>query len=218
MTDNKEELFDTPEASADAIDARASEDFTAGTDQTEVDFLQKENSAIGSQDDEDEEPDWAEQIKAQQDKYLRLMAEFDNYKRRSLREFDQIREQANEKLMVDFIEVRETFLRALDSPNSQQDPAKFLEGMKLLFAKLDEILKKHGLEVFTEVGETFDPLIHDAMLQMPHPAHAANSIVQIFEKGYKLKSKVIRHAKVIVSSGAPAPAPEGTEPPPTVTE
>jgi molecular chaperone GrpE len=158
---------------------------------------------VGSQDDEDEQESFVQKLAALQDKYLRLMAEFDNYKRRSAKEYEKLIESANERLMVDIIEIRETFVRALEIKGSQKDFDTFQEGMKLIFTKMDDILRRHGLQTFAESGEPFDPLIHDAMLQMPHPEIPQNHISQIYEKGYRLKNKVIKHAKVVVSKGAP---------------
>ncbi len=136
---------------------------------------------------------------AQADKYLRLMAEFDNVKRRHERDAEKIRELAAEKLMGDLIDVRENFQRALAAPG--EDAAKIIEGLELIAGKFDGCLATHGLSHFGVVGEVFDPELHDAMMRQPHDEVAEDHIVQVFEKGYKLKSKVIRHAKVVVSSG-----------------
>jgi len=75
--------------------------------------------------------------------------------------------------------------------------------MKLIFNKMEDSLKKNGLSVFTQVGDEFDPEIHDAMMKTPHDEIPEDHITEIYEKGYKLKSHVIKHAKVIVSDGKP---------------
>lgn len=144
-----------------------------------------------------------EELKEQKDKYLRLMAEFDNYKRRTSKEYERLVESANEHLMRDIIEVRENFERALSMTEENHDFIKFLEGMTLIFNKLDENLKKNGLTVFTEVGDEFDPAIHNAMMKIPNSEIPEDHIIEIYEKGYKLKNHVIKHAKVIVSAGTP---------------
>ncbi len=147
-----------------------------------------------------------EELERQKDKYIRLMAEFDNYKRRTSKEYERLVESANERLMRDIIEVRESFERALAMAGENEDYITFLEGMKLIFTKLDENLKKNGLEVFTEVGDEFDPEIHNAMMKTPHDEIEEDHIIEIYEKGYKLKNHVIKHAKVIVSAGVPPEA------------
>ncbi len=149
------------------------------------------------------------ELNEQKDKYLRLMAEFDNYKRRTSREYERLVESANERLILDIIEVRENLERALSMADEKHDFTSFLEGMKLIFNKLDAILGKNGLSVFTEVGDVFDPAIHDAMMKTPHDKIPEDHIIQIYEKGYKLKERVIKHAKVIVSAGASGDTEEG---------
>ncbi len=144
-----------------------------------------------------------EQLKAQKDKYIRLMAEFDNFKRRTAKEYERIVESANERLMLQIIEAREGFERALKVEEQTTDLKTFLDGMKLILAKLDDALSRNGLTVFAEVGDEFDPMIHDAMLKTPHEEIPEDHVVEIYEKGYKLKNHVIKHAKVIVSSGKP---------------
>ncbi len=140
------------------------------------------------------------QLEAANDKYLRLMAEFDNFKRRSAKEYERMIEAANEKLMKDITEVRENFERAFKS-NASGD--KFLEGMRLIFAKLNTILQKHGLETYAEAGQKFDPELHDALMRMPHDKIEEGHVVEVHERGYKLKGNIIKHAKVVVSSGKP---------------
>ncbi|MCL2220428.1 MAG: nucleotide exchange factor GrpE [Chitinispirillia bacterium] len=145
------------------------------------------------------------EVEEAKDRYLRLMAEFDNYKRRAGREYERLVQSANEKLMLEIIDVRENFERALKSGESGGgDFAVFFDGMKMIFAKFEEVLGRNGLTVFAEPGEVFDPMVHDALMNSPHPEIPADHIAQVFERGYRLKDKVVKHARVIVSSGAPA--------------
>jgi molecular chaperone GrpE len=104
-------------------------------------------------------------VEAANDKYLRLMAEFDNFKRRTAKEYQQLIEQANEKLIKDIIDVRENFERAFKHHTEGAAPSSFVDGMKLIFTKLDTVLHKHGLEVYCEAGQAFDPELHDAMMK-----------------------------------------------------
>ncbi len=132
------------------------------------------------------------------DKYLRLLAEFDNYKRRSDKENERLVETANEGLINEIIEVRENFERAFKSNDHGEN---FFNGMKLNYAKLNLILQKHGLEIYTEPGDEFDPELHDALTRAPHESIPASHITDVVERGYRLKGKIIKHAKVVVSSG-----------------
>lgn len=144
-----------------------------------------------------------EKVKNHQDKYIRLMAEFDNFKRRTAREYQQKIDAANEKLIMELTTPREDFERAYKAWNTETTAETLLEGIKLIFNRFDTVLKQNGLEVFGEVSEAFDPQIHDALMRLPHATIPEGNIVEIFEKGYRLKGRVIRHAKVVVSSGAP---------------
>ena len=142
----------------------------------------------------------AEDLAVQKDKYVRLMAEFDNFKKRTASEYAKMVEQANKGLMEDLIDVSEVFKKALDE-NTAQDTAAFRDGICLLYTKYSEILIKHGLEAFGEAGDEFDPALHDAMMKQPSDTVEAGKISTIFQRGYKLKNSIIRHAKVVVSDG-----------------
>ncbi|MDR2579219.1 MAG: nucleotide exchange factor GrpE [Chitinispirillales bacterium] len=142
-----------------------------------------------------------QELDASRDRYLRLMAEFDNYKRRAAKEYERLTESANEKLMLEIVEVRENFERALKAGESGGDFAPFFDGMRLIFAKFEEVLSRNGLTVFAEPGEPFDPAVHDALVNTPHPEIPAEHIAEVFERGYRLKDKIVKHARVIVSSG-----------------
>jgi molecular chaperone GrpE len=148
--------------------------------------------------------DFKQQLSSANDRYLRLMAEFDNYKKRTSREYERLVESANEKLMVDMIDVRENFERAIATGESGADFQNFFEGTKLIFNKFEKALEKNGLEYFAQPGDVFDPQIHDALMKTAHQEIPEDHIASVYEKGYLLKGKVIKHAKVIVSSGKPA--------------
>ncbi len=160
-----------------------------------------------SSDDSDsgngEEPDYKELYEAQAEKYARLMAEFENFKRRTAREYESMVQSASERLMKELVEVREGFERAISQENKDGDFEKFFEGIQMLFNRFDKILGDNGLETFGEPGEKFDPDLHDAMMNTPHPEIEEGRIASIYERGYKLNGKVMKHAKVLISSGKP---------------
>ena len=135
------------------------------------------------------------------DRYTRIMAEFDNYKKRSAKEYENMIKLASKNLMLDVVEVRDNFERALGMVDEKHDLNSFVDGMNLVLSKLDDNLKKNGLEVFGEVGDEFNPEIHEALMQSESDEFEEGIISQIYEKGYKLRGVVIKHSKVIVSSG-----------------
>jgi molecular chaperone GrpE len=150
--------------------------------------------------EKDKKEDRDERIDALNDKYLRLMAEFENYKRRSGQERERLIEAADEQLIKELIEVREDFERAFASNDRGE---KFAIGMNLNYAKLNSILQKHGLEVYGEPGDTFDPQLHEAVLCAPNESIPDSHISDVLERGYTIKGKIVKHAKVAVSSGKP---------------
>jgi len=193
-----------PESAADAseqdalFDVSQTSPTSACDDNPEESLSADKNDSVAADKKQIEELNTL--VTSLNDKYLRLMAEFDNYKRRSAKEYERLIESANERLLKDIIEVRENFDRAFKS-NDQGE--KFVEGMKLNTAKLNSILEKHGLEVYAEPGHEFNPELHDALMRAPHESIPDSHISDVHERGYKLKGKIIKHAKVVVSSGKP---------------
>lgn len=143
-----------------------------------------------------ENPD--EQLDLLRETNLRLLADFDNYKRRSDRERQQLVEAADERLIGELIDVQDNFERAFKSDDRGDT---FAQGMKLTYAKLTAILKKHGLEAYGERGAEFDPELHDALICAPSESIPDSFISEVLEPGYTVKGKIIKHAKVAVSSG-----------------
>ncbi|MGB7569453.1 MAG: nucleotide exchange factor GrpE [Chitinivibrionales bacterium] len=156
------------------------------------------NASHSNEKDKNEDRD--ERIDALNDKYLRLMAEFENYKRRSGQERERLIEAADEQLVRELIEVREDFERAFASNDRGE---KFVIGMNLNSAKLNSILQKHGLEAYGEPGDKFDPELHEAVLCSPNELIPESHITDVLERGYMVKGKIVKHAKVAVSSGKP---------------
>jgi molecular chaperone GrpE len=186
------------------------------TEESRTGAAEQEENTEGEPEQEAAEPEESveqlqEMLQAQKDKYLRLMAEFDNFKRRTAREYERLVEVANERLMLDLVEVRENFQRALSSTEKAADHEGFVKGMGLIFNRLEEILGKHGLRSFGEVGDEFDPALHDAMMTAPNDTVLEGRLAELYERGYRLKEKVIKHAKVIVSAGPPSGGDEAEE-------
>lgn len=140
-----------------------------------------------------------------QGKYQRLLAEFENFRRRNARESLELIEQANAKLIGKLTETLENLERAT-SHISEFEGKSFcdLQGVQLSKDSFGRTLVDFGLEVMDPQGEAFDPNLHEALMQQPSDEIPAEHIVQVFQKGYLVKGKVIRHAKVIVSTGPAA--------------
>jgi len=141
------------------------------------------------------------ELAAANDRNLRLMAEFDNFRRRSAREQLDIIETANGKLLEKLSEVLDNFERAFAAENKAKDLDTFEKGMQMIHDQFAKVLTDAGLEQLDPTGEEFDPNCHEALMQQPSEDVPENHVVTVFMKGYKLKNKILKPAKVIVSSG-----------------
>ena len=134
------------------------------------------------------------------DKNLRLYAEFDNYRRRTAKESFEMMVTANAGLIGKLTEVLDNFNRAFDSQN-KASAEDFEKGMKMIFGRFKDLLDAEGLEEIDPSGTEFDPNLHEALLQQVSDTVPENHVIQTVSKGYKLKAKILKHAKVIVSKG-----------------
>ena len=131
-------------------------------------------------------------------KYLRLMAEFQNYKKRVAKEKSDIHSYANEKIVTELLEVLDNFERALASDNST-DVEGYAQGMKLIFDQLLGVLTKSGLVEVKALGEEFDPNMHNAVMTADSEEYDSNKVCSVLQKGYTLNGKVIRPSMVTVA-------------------
>lgn len=131
-------------------------------------------------------------------KYLRLMAEFQNYKKRVAKEKTDIHSYANEKIVTELLEVLDNFERALASETSVEAEG-YAQGMKLIFDQLLGVLTKSGLEEVKALGEDFDPNMHNAVMTADSEEYDSNKVCSVLQKGYTLNGKVIRPSMVTVA-------------------
>ena len=134
------------------------------------------------------------------DKYRRLHAEFENYRRRTAREALEQAVVSEQKVLAAFLGVVDDFDRAIEGGEGQ-DAAAFFSGMKMIHGQFVRLLEGFGLEAVGTVGEKFDPALHEALMKQPSDEIEEDCIVAVFQKGYAAKGKVLRHAKVVVSAG-----------------
>jgi molecular chaperone GrpE len=134
-----------------------------------------------------------------EDRLLRLAAEFDNYRKRNVREYQQVVETANRDLILQLIDVLDNFQRALDSAKSAKDFDAFHQGVELIYTHLHEILTRQGLEPIEAVGLPFDPHLHEAVMQIDDEQHPPDTVVDQMQPGYLLRDKLLRAPRVVVS-------------------
>lgn len=139
------------------------------------------------------------------DRFLRLQADWDNYRRRTAQERLDERQRATEKLVVDLLPVIDDLERAIEHADNLTDPAakQFVEGVDAICKKLVGVLNKEGVEVVNPVGEPFDPLSHQAVSQVEDTEAYDETVAQVYQKGYRMGGKDIRTAMVVVTHGGP---------------
>jgi molecular chaperone GrpE len=143
-----------------------------------------------------------EQVSELNDRYLRLYSEFDNYRKRTLKEKAELSKYASAEIITRLLPVLDDFERAIKAYDESSDAGKSLkEGVVLIFNKFLSILNQQGLEQMRTAGESFDTDFHEAITNIPAATAAQKGkIVDEVEKGYLLNGKVIRYAKVVVGS------------------
>lgn len=131
------------------------------------------------------------------EKYMRTLAEYDNYRKRTIKEKESIYPEAKAVVVEKFLPVMDNFQRALDSAE-EKDP--FYEGVAMVKKQMDEVLTALGVEEIKAVGEEFNPELHNAVMHVDDEEAGENIIVEEFQKGYKIGDRVIRHSMVKVAN------------------
>ena len=137
---------------------------------------------------------------APDDAYLRLAADFDNYRKRVAREQVELTRRANERILNELLPVLDDLERALEAA-SQHEEAKLEEGVRLVHRSLLGLVERHGLSEIETEG-AFDPHVHEALLTQPSE-QADGAILEVIQKGYRLGDRVLRPARVVISQEAP---------------
>ena len=161
------------------------------------------NDGNGSRDTEEvsEEDRLREDLAKEKDKFLRLFAEFENFKRRTSKERMELFKTAGQEVIVSLLPVMDDFDRALKELSKSEDNEMF-KGVELINNKFKETLKNKGLEqIEVEIGDVFDAEVHEAITQIPAPdKKMKGKIIDVVEKGFKLGDRIIRHPKVVVGN------------------
>ena len=140
-----------------------------------------------------------QEAKDNYDKWLRSVAEFENFKKRHEREKAEFMRMANEMLVKDFLPVLDSLDRALQHTEQNEVPQSFIEGIELVRKGFVNVLEKHGVKVIDALGERFDPNFHEAVMQQENPDVEDNTVLYETQKGYMLHDRLLRPSMVIVS-------------------
>ena len=140
-----------------------------------------------------------EKLREINDKYLRLYADFDNYQKRVAKEIEDVKEATKRSLINEFLVILDNMEKAILISKEHKD--SIIEGIELTMKSFKDLLKKHGVEEIDPQKEQFNPDLHDALMMQPSDDMPKDTVLQTLQKGYMYKNKLIRPAKVIVSSG-----------------
>lgn len=143
------------------------------------------------------------EVVEQKERYLRTVADLENYRKRALREKEEARRQANCSLIEDLLPILDNFKLGLKSAEQHEGGAVFAEGFQMILTQMESALKQNGLVEINPDKEFFDPNFHEAVAHIPHDSIGEGHIIEVHRIGYKLNDRLIRPAVVVISRGKP---------------
>ena len=182
--------------------------------ETKVEETQNENQEVKQEAQEtqteaqetetqetEEVNEWEKKYNEINDSYLRLMADFDNYRKRTIKEKADLIKNAGERIICDFLPIIDNFERALNSMKTAEDVDAVRQGVELIYNQVMSMMKTNGVAVIETENAPFDTEFHEAITTIPAPTpELKDKIVDCTTKGYTMNDKVIRHAKVVVGN------------------
>lgn len=171
----------------------------------EAQETQTETQETETQETETQEAEeineWEKKYNNINDSYLRLMADFDNYRKRTIKEKADLIKNAGERIIIDFLPIVDNFERALNSMKTAEDVEAVRQGVELIYNQIMSMMKANGVAVIETENAPFDTEYHEAITTIPAPTpELKDKIVDCTTKGYTMNEKVIRHAKVVVGN------------------
>lgn len=184
----EEEVLKAAEAAAEETAAQAENAETVA------------NAEAAEAGEESELDQLRHQVEEQQDKYLRLSAEFDNYRKRTMKEKAELIKNGGEKAISAILPILDDLERAMKAGDAHEEVQAMREGIELIYQKFLKILSQQGVQVIETAEQPFDTDFHEAIALVPAPSEdQKGKILDCVQTGYKLNDKVIRHAKVVVA-------------------
>ena len=196
IEDGKEEAKKAEKAK-EAEEEKAEEAAEEPAEEETKDEEKDAGETAGSKEKEEAEADEKDAEAEESERYMRLMAEFQNFKRRAAREKSDIHAFANERIVSDILPVLDNFERALDTDTD--DIEAYSKGMALIFEQLKAALDKAGVKEIEALGCDFDPSVHNAVMTDNSDEYENDKICKVLQKGYKLNDKVVRPSMVAVN-------------------
>jgi molecular chaperone GrpE len=192
----KSEKADNQQSKKIEVEEKLNEDQVQGTPEEEE---TSEEAAEEEQKEEKKEATTEEKLAELQDRYLRLSAEYDNFRKRTLKEKIDLQKSANESLLGALLPVADDFDRAMQSVEEAKDVEAVKEGMRLISGKFQGFLTQQGVKEIEAVNLAFDTDLHEAITKIPAPSKKLKGkVVDVVQKGYYLNEKVLRFSKVVI--------------------
>ncbi|NLI71946.1 MAG: nucleotide exchange factor GrpE [Bacteroidales bacterium] len=197
--EEKQEKLSEEEVIQETVETEEPEVAPTETEEPELEADATESEESDADTQEEATDDFQQKCLELNDKNLRLMAEFDNYRKRTLKEKADLIKHASERVFVDILPLIDDFERALEAMESTEDVSAVKEGVELIYNKFIGFLNNHGVEQIPTENEAFDVDVHEAVTTFPAPSEEMKGkIIDCTTKGYTLYDKVIRFAKVVV--------------------
>ncbi|MEB2345829.1 MAG: nucleotide exchange factor GrpE [Deltaproteobacteria bacterium] len=133
------------------------------------------------------------------DRYLRLAADFENFRKRTLKDREEAHHFGHQSLVKDLLPTVDNLERAVDHARKGGESSGLLEGVELVLRELEALLARYGVTPIEALGQAFDPALHEAMAQVPDASKPPHTVVEVFQRGYQLRGRLLRPARVVVS-------------------
>ena len=201
---SKEKKQTAPEAAEEtkAEQPETKDEAKSGQEAPETEEKQPENKEEAKEEQKPEEKAPAEEKKsgdyaALNDRYLRLCAEYDNFRKRSQKEKDALYGDVRANTLREFLPVYDNLVRALAQPTEDE---AYKKGVEMIMAQFKATMEKLGVSEMDCLGKTFDPAFHNAVMHVDDPEKGDNEIVEVFQQGFVMGGKIVRHAMVKVAN------------------
>lgn len=200
-----------PAADAEAPAAPSAPAEATGETSAEPAEFVDNDSATGSSELLEKLDHLTAEANAHRDRALRAAAELENYRRRAVREKDEVRKFSNQSLLENFLPILDNFALGLDHARQHEGGKAFADGFEMVLSQIDSWLSGHGVERLDPAGAAFDPNLHEAIAEVPHAEVPEHHVIEVHRIGYRLHDRLLRPASVVVSSGPPPAPAEGGE-------
>lgn len=190
------------------IEVTDSENETAGSDSPEANGSASEAGPAEQAPEPTDEEKLRARVAELEDKHLRTVAEFENYRKRQARQYDELVRTANDRVLIDLLEIVDNLERALDHAGKSEGNDGIRSGTEMILNQMKALLARYDVTPIESLGHSFDPNLHEALMQVDSDEYEEGMVAVEISRGYKRGNRVLRHARVGVSTGKAPSEPE----------